>query len=372
MKKRFLGQLPIHTFLKEYWQKKPILIRNAFPDVSTIIDKKTLFSLALDENIQSRLIEYKNKQWELSSGPFQTKQLKKLHGQWTLLVQDVNHHIQAAQKLLMQFNFIPYARLDDLMVSYATDQGGVGPHYDSYDVFLLQGIGKRLWQIAPLTDKKLIADAPLKILKKFKPNQEWLLEPGDMLYLPPNYAHNGIATGECMTYSVGFRAPTHQELIKEFLLHLHDNIEVNGMYTDPELTSTQQPAELSAQMLKKISNILTKIQYTDADIKNFAGIYLSKPKPYTFFDSPELELTKSEFIRAANKIGIILDLKTQMLFMNNHIYINGETYAIPKQDKSNLHTFANERSCTQITKLSAASKELLYKWYLNGYLHLAS
>ncbi|HYD33010.1 MAG TPA: cupin domain-containing protein, partial [Methylophilaceae bacterium] len=197
-----LGGLTAEQFLQEYWQKKPLLIRNAIPDFSGLLRPEELAGLACEEGVQSRLVSQQRNKWRVEEGPFEEERFLKLPARnWTLLVQEVNHHLDEADALLRRFNFIPYARLDDLMVSYAPDEGGVGPHFDSYDVFLLQGQGKRLWRISEQKDLSLIADAPLRILKHFETEQEWLLGPGDMLYLPPHIAHWGIAKGDCMTYS---------------------------------------------------------------------------------------------------------------------------------------------------------------------------
>ena len=195
MRTKLLGGISPRNFLRDYWQKKPLLVRGALPGFQGLLTCNDLIDLACRDDAQSRLITQKNGKWQLRHGPFTPRSFfasadKK---QWTLLVQDVNHFLPAARELLLKFNFIPHSRLDDLMVSYAPDGGGVGPHFDSYDVFLLQGMGRRYWQISAQRDKSLVVDAPIKILREFRPEQEWVLEPGDMLYLPPGYAHNGVA-----------------------------------------------------------------------------------------------------------------------------------------------------------------------------------
>src|SRR5690606_39783213 len=191
--------------------------------------------MAAREDVESRLITHFSAKWHLEKGPF-PKLPSPRKTDWTLLIQGVNLHDDAADALLQQFRFIPDARLDDLMISYATPNGGVGPHFDSYDVFLLQAHGRRRWRIGSQKDLSLVEDLPLKILKHFKPEQEFVLEPGDMLYLPPHYAHDGIAADECMTYSIGFRAPSYQELGEAFLHFMMDSIDLKGRYADPDLT----------------------------------------------------------------------------------------------------------------------------------------
>ena len=188
MKNELLGGLSPRNFLRDYWHKKPLLVRGALPGFQGLLTSSELIEIACREDAQSRLIIRKNGKWQLRQGPFAPHFFSRLpKKQWTLLVQDVNHFLPAARELLLKFNFIPHSRLDDLMVSFAPPGGGVGPHFDSYDVFLLQGMGRRCWQISAQRDKRLVVDAPIKILQKFIPDQEWLLEPGDMLYLPPGY-----------------------------------------------------------------------------------------------------------------------------------------------------------------------------------------
>ena len=202
-----LGGITPKEFLHDYWQKQPLLVRNALPGFNGLLRRDELMKLACHEDAQSRLVIQRKGKWHLKHGPLSSDDLAKLpKKQWTLLVQDVNHFLPSARDLLSKFCFIPHARLDDLMVSYAPKDGGIGPHFDSYDVFLLQGMGVRCWQISAQQDDQFIADAPLKILKNFQPEQEWVLEAGDMLYLPPKYAHNGIAKDDCMTYSISFCA----------------------------------------------------------------------------------------------------------------------------------------------------------------------
>ena len=187
-----LGNISPAQFLAEYWQKKPLLIKQAIPHFKGLLDANELAGLACEDEVQSRIVQFKKSQWSVKSGPFDERDFAKLgKNDWTLLVQSVNHYLPEAADLLAQFHFIPHARLDDLMVSYAPKGGGVGAHVDSYDVFLLQGSGHRNWKISEQTDLSLVEGAPLRILKNFKAEQEWVLEAGDMLYLPPQIAHWG-------------------------------------------------------------------------------------------------------------------------------------------------------------------------------------
>lgn len=370
MKKNILGNLTPAQFLRDYWQKKPLLIRNAYPGFGYLLTKENLISLSTKEDVQSRLVQYQHQEWSLAYGPMKQRDIAKLKGKWTLLVQDVNHFLPEAQTLLKQFNFIPHARLDDLMVSFAPDGGGVGPHFDSYDVFLLQGSGQRLWQISKQKDQRLLEDAPLRILKHFKPEQEWLLESGDMLYLPPNYAHHGVAVGDCMTYSIGFRAPSHQTLINEFLMYLQDHLEIKGMYADPDLKTAKNPAKISDSMITKVSTVLNKIKFDKQDIKKFLGQYLTEPKSHIFFNPPQAPISKNKFLQLISKTGVSLDLKSQLLFMDDMIFMNGEVYPFKSLSTHYLKKLADERDIIFNKNINEKTINLLYEWYVDGFLNV--
>lgn len=289
---------------------------------------------------------------------------------WTLLVQGVNTHDDAVDALMQEFRFIPDARLDDVMVSYATDGGGVGPHFDSYDVFLLQAHGKRRWRISAQKDLSLIGDIPLKILENFQPEQEFVLEPGDMLYLPPHYAHEGVAIGECMTYSIGFRAPSYQELGEAFLHFMTDTIDLPGRYTDPDLVFSKHPAEIPPTMLSDITTELSKAQFTKEDMAIFLGEYLSEPKANTFFAPPTPCLTYKKFIERAGKRGISLSRKTRMLYRGTHVFINGESFKAKREEKLPITTLADTRRLDGITMPTVPENvaETLYHWYCAGWI----
>lgn len=368
MTKVIPGGMPASQFLRDYWQKKPLLIRQAFRDFSGLLTKQQLIALACQPEAQSKLIQLTTPQPTVSHGPFRKKDFAKLSEKWTVLVQDVNHFIASAQTLLQAFDFIPSARLDDLMVSFASDGGGVGPHVDSYDVFLLQGSGQRLWQIAEQADVSFVANMPLRLLKNFKPEQQWLLEPGDMLYLPPNCAHNGIAVGDSMTYSIGFRAPDHQHLAHEFLNFLQDHLTLSEIYTDPDLTLNKHPALISKQMLSKMAAIIQKIRFDKQDIEHFVGQYLTEPKAHIFYDPPASPLTKHAFLKQAKRYGIHLDLKTQMLFTDKSFYINGESFTCQPAMQPTLRQLADERTTILPQDTDKDTAEALYDWYLAGYV----
>lgn len=369
-----LGGLSAAQFLAEYWQKKPLLIRQAIPGFNGLLSPDELAGLACEEDVQSRLVSLKRGRWHVESGPFDEKRFAKLpERDWTLLVQGVNHHLPEAAELLQQFAFIPYTRLDDLMVSFAPDQGGVGPHFDSYDVFLLQGEGQRLWRISEQDDLALVEGAPLRILQNFNTEQEWVLEPGDMLYLPPHVAHWGIAVGNAMTYSIGFRAPSVQELVSEFLNDLQDRLQIPGMYADPDLQLQRHPAEIGTQMLNKVGAMLDQIRWQSEDVSSFLGRYLSEPKPHIIFDE-NTPLDLPRFVQQLPRCGIALAAKSLMLFHGNRFFMNGEQFTATEKQQHLLTALADDRRLEGACFDSAILQETvlmqqLHDWYLAGYLH---
>lgn len=371
-KMTLLGGLTPTQFLRDYWHKKPLVIRQAIPGFQALLARDTLFEMAARDDVETRLVTHFKQQWQMTTGPL--AQLPAIGKKdWTLLLQGVNLHDDAADALLRQFNFLPDARLDDLMISYATDGGGVGPHFDSYDVFLLQAHGRRRWHIGAQKDLSLVYGMPLKILRDFQPEQEFVLEPGDMLYLPPHYAHDGVALGECMTYSVGFRAPAFQELGEAFLQFMADSVELPGRYADPDLSPSKHPAEISRQMLSQVTAELKKVQFTEDDIAIFLGEYLSEPKANVFFDRPARVLSLPRFTQAATKRGVKLSRKTQMLYRGKHVFINGESFAAARVDKVSLCVLADLRQLdgAAVAQASKDVLEALYTWHQDGWIMLS-
>ena len=366
-----LGGLTPDQFLRRHWQKKPLLIRNAIPNMRALLAREDLFSLAAREDVESRLITNFRRQWKMQQGPLSALP-STTQKNWTLLVQGVNLHDDQADQLLHQFRFIPDYRLDDLMISYATEGGGVGAHVDSYDVFLLQAHGQRRWRIGTQQDLRLRDDLPLKILRHFVPEQEFILNPGDMLYLPPQYAHEGVAVGECMTYSIGFRAPAWQELGEAFLAFMADSIELAGRYQDPALRSTRHPGAISDQMMDAVNRTLRKLGSTVADREIFLGEYLSEPKPSVSFDPHPNPLGIRQFAKAAARHGIRLHRKTRMLHRKKYVFMNGESYIPNASDRSILRHLADDRAleARYLARASADLLESLYQWYLDGWLDL--
>ena len=367
-----LGNISPAQFLKEYWHKKPLLIRQAIPGFKPLLSLDALAAMAKQNHIESRLITSVDGNWAMQHGPLEALPPTS-QKQWTVLVQGANLYDKRADALLRQFRFIPDARLDDLMISYATDGGGVGPHFDSYDVFLLQASGKRRWKIGAQKDLSLVEGMPLKILSNFKPQQEFVLEPGDMLYLPPHYAHDGVAEGDCMTYSIGFRSPSYQELGEAFLQFMADSIDLPGRYADPALEPVKNPAEIPRDMLAAIAEEMNKVRFTEEDVTIFLGEHLSEPKHNVFFTGPAKPLTMGRFGEALAKRGVVLSLKTLMLYRGKHVFINGESFAVGRADKALLDVLANTRALpgSAVPGASDDVLEALYTWYQDGWIELA-
>jgi 50S ribosomal protein L16 3-hydroxylase len=253
--------MPTRRFLHEYWQKRPLLIRGLFANGVDAVAPNDLAGLACEEAALARIVvrDVKRDRWTLRNGPFHENDFAKLGSKgWTLLVQDVDKWDMDAAALLERFAFIPSWRIDDVMVSYATDGGGVGPHVDHYDVFLVQGMGRRRWAIStdPHTPKEFREDSELKLLREFAPTHEWVLEPGDALYLPPGLPHDGIALGECTTYSIGMRAPSRAELLFDFVEFLAEPLSEDERYSDPDLTPAADCGEINDAALARVARAM--------------------------------------------------------------------------------------------------------------------
>jgi 50S ribosomal protein L16 3-hydroxylase len=370
MAQGLLGKLTPAAFLRRHWQKQPLYLRAALPDCAAWLDRGALFEWATRDELESRLVTHACGRWGVQHGPFTAAQLRHLPARgWTLLVQGVEQIHPAAAMLLQRFSFIPHARLDDLMVSFAPPGGGVGPHFDSYDVFLLQGAGTRRWRISAQKNLALVDDAPLRILKQFHPRQEWLCTRGDLLYLPPRYAHDGVALDDCITLSVGFRAPRHQQLTAGFLDFLQDELHLDGIYADPGLRVQRHPAQLPADLLRQFSAILTKIRWNEHDIRRFTGRYLTEPKSNIVFRPPRRPANLRAFVLRVSAKGVRLALPTRMLFCGNDVFINGEHHRYEGRDGVSIMRLADERSAPAFAA-SDATARLLHAWYCAGYIEI--
>ena len=345
-KTHILGKTSINDFLKNYWQKKPLLIKNAIPNFESPITESDLFTIAQNEEAVSRLIEYKQDIWQVKYGPFKKSDLpKKTNIPWTILVQNINHYLPFAESFLNLFKFIPYARLDDLMISYATKKGSVGPHFDSYDVFLFQAQGIREWKISDQKKFTLDKKSSIKIITNFKSKNSWVLKPGDMLYLPPNIGHWGISqSDDCLTYSIGFRAPATFEIQSKFLDFIQDHLitNENEIYKDPNLAPQKNPAEISSNMTKAMRNIVDRLRWDKSSINHFIGQLLSEPIESSIFETRKPLSLKAFEKRIVNKT-LKLNSKTRMLFIKNNFYVNGEFIKIDKKYTSFLKQLANDR-----------------------------
>jgi 50S ribosomal protein L16 3-hydroxylase len=269
-------------FLRDFWQKKPLLIRNAWRSWTNPLEPDELAGLACEDEVESRLVMKKGDDWKVEHGPFAEDRFGRLGKQgWTLLVQAVDQYVPEVAALLEPFRFVPNWRIDDVMVSYAADGGGVGPHFDQYDVFLVQGMGKRRWRIGGHCDRnsKLLPNDELRLLADFEPSQEWILEPGDILYVPPGIAHEGVAVGaDCMTYSIGFRAPSRGELIAQWSEYLVADIQDEDRYADPDLHAQDNPGEISSVAIERLHAMVTEKMLDRDSFARWFGRYSSAPK----------------------------------------------------------------------------------------------
>ena len=305
---QLLGGLTAREFLRDYWQKKPLLIRQAIPDFESPIDADELAGLALEEEVESRLvIEHGERPWELRRGPFAEDAFSTLpEREWTLLVQAVDQFVPEVAELLEQFRFLPSWRIDDVMISFAAPGGSVGPHFDNYDVFLLQAQGKRNWKIGQMcsSESPLLQHADLRILAEFEESAEWVLEPGDMLYLPPRLAHFGIAEDDCMTYSVGFRAPSAAEVLTHFTDFLAQYLTDEERYTDADAQPVSDPHQIQSDALDRLKSLLAEHMSDERMLLTWFGQFMTEPR------YPELvageELGEDDFINSLQDGAILV------------------------------------------------------------------
>jgi 50S ribosomal protein L16 3-hydroxylase len=365
---QLLGGLSATSFLSRFWQKKPLLIRDAIPGFGGIIQPPELFRLAGRDDIESRIVRRRGGRWTLAHGPFALADIERQpKSAWTLLVQGVNLLHPPADALLRRFAFIPYARLDDVMVSYAAPGGGVGPHVDSYDVFLLQGPGRRRWRLSAKGAREFDPRAPLRVLRRFRPEQEWILGPGDMLYLPPGWAHEGTALDACTTCSIGFRAPSRTELAAEFLAWLAERADLPGLYEDPDLRPAAAPAEIPRALVRAAARAVRAVRWTERDLTTFVGAYLTAPKMRVAFEAPRRPLQVAAFSRRCRSAGVALDARSQLLFRGGRFFVNGEPLLPGRGLARALKALANERRLGP-GRLPAALCALLHRWYLSGWV----
>jgi len=371
MRSSLLAGLGPRAFLSGHWQKRALLARGAIPGFDGFLSRDELIRLACLDDVESRIVLREGRTWTVRQGPFRRREFATLPARnWTLLVQGVNLHVAAGAELLARFDFIPHARLDDLMVSYAVPGGGVGPHFDSYDVFLLQGFGRRRWQVSEQRDLDLVANAPLRILRRFHAEQRWILDPGDMLYLPPQCAHHGVAVDECTTYSIGFRAPALRELAAGFLEDFADRLDIAGRYADPDLRPTRTPGRLVPELVRVTEANLARLRFRRADVEDFLGRHLTEPKAQIFFDPLAARMAGRTFDRALARDGIALDLKSLMLYGTAAVYLNGECIRFPRGVPEALRTLADRRFLPP-SRVPPPVAGVLRDWHANGFLHFS-
>jgi 50S ribosomal protein L16 3-hydroxylase len=361
-----LGGLTPSQFMRRHWQKKPLLVREALPGIGAPLTRSALFDLAASDALESRLVQRRGDGWSLRHGPLPRRALPSVkQPDWTLLVQGLDLQVAAAHELLSRFRFVPDARLDDLMLSYASDGGGVGPHLDSYDVFLVQVQGQRRWRIGRARDKRWIEGLPLKILRHFEPEHDWVLEPGDMLYLPPQWAHDGVAVGECMTASVGFRAPGPAELARELLARLVEDIEPAAqerLYGDAGQPATATPGAIPPALQDFAAKALQQALRDPQALARALGEWLTEPKPRVWFEAP--------LRRAKLAGGVVLDRRTRMLYDDGHLFINGESFRAGGLDARLLRRLSDRRQLAdgEVEQLSAEARAALDDWARAGWL----
>lgn len=342
-KLQFPHGLTTEKFLSQYWQRKPLLFRQALPGFHCGLQPDELAGMACEAGIESRLVLEKHgaTPWEARFGPFDEEVFSRLpDSHWTLLVQDVDKHLPEAAGLLEYFRFLPDWRLDDVMVSYAADQGSVGPHIDDYDVFLYQAQGKRRWKIhyRPVTEEDFIPGLDLRILPDFVADEEWLLEPGDMLYLPPNVAHWGVAEGECMTCSVGFRAPTLREMAAAWFEQTIEQRLPSTRYRDPALKPQAAPGEMLPSALKDFNTLLQACLSDLSRDHRWFGRFITEPKEHLQVESPQPPLQETDFLNRFRQAAVIhRHGYTRLAFTRRDgdgldtLYANGVAYTLPSE-----------------------------------------
>jgi len=387
-----LGGLSPAAFLRAHWQKRPLLVRQAIPGFRGIVSRDAFLALATRDDARSRLVVHRPRaaparRWERHDGPFGALEAEMLPARgWTLLVNGVESLIPGGWEILRRFSFLPAARIDDLMVSYAADGGSVGPHDDLYDVFLLQGPGRRRWQVSRQRDRAVDPDAAVKVLRSFVPEDEWVLDAGDMLYLPPGVAHHGVAEGPCFTYSIGFLAAGHADLYRNFFSYLGEllgaNVDPEAMYRDPDLTSAAAaPHEIGDAMVARVAAVVGTARWSAADVGDFLGRFLTRPKPQVRFAAParpqlidRAAFDRRVLARSKRAGRLALALPSRGLHRRGRLYLNGEGHTPRRAALPSLRTLLAERALPLPLPRALrddATLALLATWYAAGYLRFA-
>jgi 50S ribosomal protein L16 3-hydroxylase len=361
---RFPDGLDAGGFLQRHWQRSPLLMPGALRGLVNPLPADELAGLACEDGIEARIVRQVDRprhglptRWQVEHGPFDPAHFAALpEGHWTLLVQDVDKQVPAVGALLDRFRFLPDWRVDDIMVSYAADQGSVGPHVDDYDVFLIQVAGRRRWRIttAPNPPLAILPDLDLRILSAFEPDRDWLLEPGDILYLPPGVPHWGIAEGDCLTWSVGFRAPAWREITAGWLAHVAERFSPPGRWRDPpDLAPPADAAELDDALIRDVRAVIahTLAAAGDEDLADWLGALLTEPKENLELEAAEPPLTRGQLLDLLNARGRLVRVgPSQLLFSrasaterDDRLFANGHIHRLPPGRARFLSLLCNGR-----------------------------
>ena len=368
-----LGKISTDEFLKKYWNKKTLVIRQGFPDFDSLIEPEELAGLACEEEISSRIVIEKagKHPWQPIYGPMDEKVFKKLpKTHWTILVNDVEKHVPQLASVVDAFRFIPEWRLDDLMISYAPEGGSVGPHYDQYDVFILQARGHRRWQISTkvIDPSNQVKDTPLRIQKDFKAEEEWILAPGDIIYIPPGVTHYGVALDDCMSYSIGFRAVTHSDMVNDFVGYITQNLEPGCVYRDTDLQSQTQPNEITEDALQRVRTIFSEYLKPDhPELMRWFGRFMSDNKADITARTQKITLKQLSQLKIlyrhpASRFAFAKHKKQTLLF------VDGEDFSV---NAAFAKTLCKDREVNIATLLKSASEveqQLLVTFYNQGKL----
>ena len=379
-----LGTTSVEDFLAQYWQKKPLLIKDAFVDLQSPITADELAGLACEEHVNSRLVLAKNtdskQNWQVEFGPFDESRFNQLpETDWSLLVSDIERHCPETQSLINCFRFIPDWRIDDLMISYAPTGGSVGPHTDAYDVFLLQLSGQRLWKISEHFNKELLNNCDLAILKTFDTEQEWLLNAGDMLYLPPNIAHHGIAQASqdeqgnaehCMTASIGFRAPSLKTISSEYIHHLNENRQDDRRYSDLSPTVPEHHAEISEDTITDFIEYLKQGLSIDREqVRLWLGEYTSDNKAFEDLIQHEPDIEFDKLCTIASQSALKQSPYSNFLFSHTErsslLFVDGVSYTTEKAF-AELLCSKQAIKFSQLEKIMTSSEQIILLTLFNN------
>jgi 50S ribosomal protein L16 3-hydroxylase len=323
------GSISVAEFLAQFWQQKPLLLRRFVDPGSVDTGLETLLSFAQQDDISSRLIRVRNQDWSMQEGPFDALPSLRTK-QWTILLQGMDRGLDQAYALRLAFGFLPHARIDDVMISVASAGGGVGAHLDEYDVFLVQGHGQRRWRWGYQSNHHFQANKPLKLLEHFEPQFEAVLEPGDCLYLPPRWAHEGVALSPCSTWSVGFRAPSRQEFLQFFLLEAAESVAgANPRYQDMRQAMTKQAGRIPVALAEQLKQWAMSFRSEQQLVEQALGRFLSEPAANAWFESPAKSLSRLQWLKKALTHGLALHPASRMVYDTKSVWLNGEKLARP-------------------------------------------